>query len=96
MQLLELEHELRQCGGESQPATVDGSIFYNVAKNLLPDNKRVAGSEAVSGFMSPMVSQSDVRNILSIDYQHNGLNDIPNEKRFDFSTVTVKAEETPK
>ena len=34
MQLLELEVELRQCGGESERATVDGFEAHNDAKYL--------------------------------------------------------------
>ena len=96
MQLLELEHEVRQCGGESERATIDGSKIHDVEKDSELDNKSVAGSEAMSGFIVPMVSQSDVRTNLSKDYQHNGSNDTPNENRFDFSTLTVKTEETPR
>ena len=92
MQLLELEHELRQCGGESERATVDGSKVYNVAKKLELDNNSVAGSETAGGFMAPVVSQSDVRINPSNDYQTKCLNDMHNEKRFDFSTFTVKTE----
>ena len=57
MQLLELEHELRQCRGESQRTTVDGSKVPDVAKDLEVDNNSLAGSEALSGFMVPMVPQ---------------------------------------
>ena len=55
MQLLELEDELRQCGGESQRATVDGSKFPDIGKDLELDNNSVAGSEAVNGYMAPLV-----------------------------------------
>ena len=96
MQLLELEHELRQCGGESERATVDGSEVHDVAKNLELDNDSVAGSEGVSGFMALMVSQSNVRTNLSKDYQTNDSIDMHNENGFDYSTLTVKAEETPR
>ena len=64
MQLLEMEHELRQCGGESERATVDGSKVLDVGKDLELDDNSVAGSEAVKGFMAPMVSLSDVRTYL--------------------------------
>ena len=60
-QLMEMEHELRKCGGESERATVDVSEIHNVAKDLELDNNSVARSEAASGIIAPMVSQSDVR-----------------------------------
>ena len=91
MQLLELEHEQRQWGGKSERATVDGSKVCNVGKSSELDNNSVAGSEAVSGFKAPMVWQSDVQFNLSKDYKHSGLNDTPNENRFDFSTLTVNS-----
>ena len=91
MQLLELEHELGQCGGESERATVDGSKVHENAKQLELDNNSVAGSYAASDFMAPMVSHSDVQTNLSNDYQTNGLKDMHNEDRFDSSTLTVKA-----
>ena len=96
MQLLGLEHYLCQCGGGSERATVDGSKAHDVAKDLELDNNSVGGSEAASNFMAPMVSQSDVRTNLSNDNQTNDLNDMHNENRFDFSTLTVKAEKTPR
>ena len=96
MQRLELEQELRQCAGESQRATVDGFKVPDVGNVSELNNNSVAGSEAVSGFVALMVTQSDVRTKVSNDCQHNGLNDMHNENRFDFSTLTVKAKETPK
>ena len=96
MQLLELEHELRQCGVESERVTVDGSKVQLVAKKLKVDNNSFAASGAVSGFMAPLVSQAVVRTNVSNDYLHNGLKDMPNESKLDFSTLTVKGEETPK
>ena len=43
-QLPELEHELRQCGGGSERATVDGSIVHDDAKDLELGKIIVAGS----------------------------------------------------
>ena len=67
MKLLGLEHELSQCGGESERAIVDGSKVHNVAKNLKLDNNSVSSSDAVSGSMVPMVLQLDVRTNVSND-----------------------------
>ena len=43
-QLPELELELRQCGGGSERATVDGSIVHDDAKDLELGKNIVAGS----------------------------------------------------
>ena len=96
MQFLELEGELRQCGGESEHATIDGSKVHNVAKPLELENDSVAGSEAASGFITPMVSKAEVRAQLPIDLQSTVLYDTNDDNRFDFTTLTVKAHETPK
>ena len=96
MQLLELEHELRQCAGDSDRAIVDGSEVHDVAIDLELINNSVSGSEAASGFMGIMVWQSDVWTNFWIDYQTDGLYGMHSKNRFDFSTLTLKAEETPR
>ena len=53
MQLLELEHELRQRGGGNERATVYGSKMHNVAKKLELDDNNVASCEVAIGFMAP-------------------------------------------
>ena len=72
-----------------------GSKVDDLAKDLELDNNSVAGSEAASGLMAPMVSQSDVRTNLQNDYRTNSSNYMHNENRFDFITLIVKSEETP-
>ena len=48
MQLLEVEHELRQCGGKSERATVNGFKVHDVAKDIEVDNS-FAGCEWLHG-----------------------------------------------
>ena len=97
IQLLELEDELRQCGGEIQKATVDGVDGCKVddsAKDLGLDNNSVACSDAGSGFMVPIVSEADIRAHPPHDFHSAGSNDNIDKDGFDFSTLTIKAEET--
>ena len=99
MELLELEDELRQCGREIQSATVDGVYGCKVddsVKDLGLDDNRVACSDAGSGFMVPIVSEADVRAHPPNDFHSTGLNDNNDNDGFDFSTLTIKAEETPR
>ena len=99
MQLLELEDELRQCGGEIQSATVDGVDGCKVddsAKDLGLDINGVACSDAGTGFRVPIVSEADVRAHPPNDFHSTGLNDNIDNDGFGFSTLTVKAEETPR
>ena len=49
-----------------------------------------------SGFVNPVVSKAEVRAQILTDLQSAGLNDTNVYNRFEFSTVTVKAEETPR
>ena len=99
MHLLELEDELRQCGGEIQSATVDsidGCKVDDSAKDLGLDNNSVACSDAGSGFMVPIVSEAEVRAHPSNDFHSTGLNGNIDSDGFDFSTLTIKAEEMPR
>ena len=92
LQLQELEVELRQCGGEIEHATFDGSSVLDCAKDLQLENNSVVDSEAASEIIALLLSQSDVQANLPNDNQTNVLNDMNYEKRLDFSTSTVKAE----
>ena len=60
------------------------------------DNNSVACSDAGSGFMVPIVSEADVRAHPPNDFHSTGLNDNIDNDGLDFSTLTIKAEETPR
>ena len=94
MQLLEMEGDLHQCGGESERTTVDGRKVDNSPKDWELYNDSVAVSEAASGFMTQLVSKAEVRAKFPIDLQVVVLNKTNNDNSFDFSTGTVNTEET--
>ena len=75
---------------------VDGSKFHNGAKYLELDNNGAADSEVASHFMIPMVSKAEDRVQFLNDLNSGGLNDKNFDNLFDISSLTVRAEKTPR
>ena len=74
----------------------DGCKVDDSAKDLGLDNNTVACSDPGSGCMVQIVSEADVRAHPPNDLHSTGLNDNIDNDEFDFSTLTIKAEETPR
>ena len=96
MELPEMENELHQCGGDGERATVDGSNAHIVAKDLELNNNSDSDSEAMNGFMTPMLSKFKIRALFHVEFQSAGLEDTIYDNSFDFNKVTVKAEGAPR